>query len=337
MSQRPLGISTGDPAGVGPEVSLRAAAALHPKDAIVLYGDAARLRDRALALGVPSDRLRDVSPEHVATARVGEIGLVNTDRVSDAAVHAHAPTVEGGRAQMRALELAADAAFAGHTRGLVTAPVSKEAIVAAGIPFVGHTEYLAQRAGLAEDAVTMMFLGPRLSVALVTTHLSVRDAAEAITEARVIRSVKHLCDALASIGRRSSLVIAVTGLNPHAGEAGMFGSEDQQVISPALKELRAELNLQAVTLIGPRPAEAAFREAAAGKLDGVVAMIHDQATIASKLLDWGEAVNVTWGLPIVRTSVDHGVAYDAAAQGAAEASGMLAAVTMAQALTRGRT
>jgi 4-hydroxythreonine-4-phosphate dehydrogenase len=328
-------VSTGDPAGVGPEVSLRAVVQLAADDAVVLYGDAARLRAGAKALGVAADRLRDVGSQQVTSIRAGEIGLVDAGAVPDAIVNAHAPTADGGRAQYHALASATEAALAGHVRGLVTAPVSKEAIVAAGHHFIGHTEYLAHRAGLADDAVTMMFLGQRLSVALVTTHLSVRDAADAITEDRVMRSVRHLHAALIAVGGKRPLRLAVTGLNPHAGEGGLFGVEDVNVIASALVRLRAEHQFASgdVTLIGPRPAEAAFREAAAGKLDGVVAMIHDQATIASKLLDWGNAVNVTWGLPIVRTSVDHGVAYDAAANHSAEADGMIAAFALAQKLT----
>lgn len=336
MIRAPLAVSTGDPAGVGPDVALRAVAQLAQQDAVVLYGDARRLRADAIALGLAFDRLRDVSPDQTASIGTGGIGLVDSGAVSDAVVNAHAPTAEGGRAQLQSLALATDAALAGRVRGLVTAPVSKEAIVAAGEAFIGHTEYLARRAGLADDVVTMMFLGQRLSVALVTTHLSVRDAAAAITEARITRSVRHLHAALIAVGGERPLRIAVTGLNPHAGEAGLFGDEDKRVIEPALVRLRTQQPFVSgrVTLVGPRPAEAAFREAAAGKLDGVVAMIHDQATIASKLLDWGNAVNVTWGLPMVRTSVDHGVAYDAAAQHCAEADGMIAAFALAQKLTR---
>ncbi len=334
MTRCPLGISTGDPAGVGPEVSVRAVRALGGDDALVLYGDAARLHTLALGIGVDPNRLHPLVAGQRWELSPGAIGLVDTGAVTDSAVAAHAPTAEGGRAQLRALSLATDAALAGHVRGLVTAPVSKEAIVASGVPFTGHTEYLAQRAGLPDDAVTMLFLGPRLSVALVTTHLSIKDAADAITPSRVVRSARHLLAALRAIQSRGQLRVVVTGLNPHAGEGGLFGNEEARAIVPALETLQADVSLGTeVTLIGPRPAEAAFREAAAGAWSGVVAMIHDQATIASKLLDWGSAVNVTWGLPFVRTSVDHGVAYDAAKRKQADADGMLAALSLAQRLT----
>lgn len=335
MTVCPLGVSTGDPAGVGPEVSVRAAAALCANDAAVLYGDVQQLRALATTCGVERARLVDVAPGVPLRLPRGAIGLVNTGVVAPEIVTAHAPTPAGGAAQLRALSLATDAALARHVRGLVTAPVSKEAIVASGVPFTGHTEYLAQRAGLADDEVTMLFLGPRLSVALVTTHLSVKEAAGAITRERVTRSTSHLMAALRATKEREELRLVVTGLNPHAGESGLFGDEEVNVIAPALDALRATETFArgGSSLIGPRPAEAAFREASAGVWDGVVAMIHDQATIASKLLDWGNAVNVTWGLPFVRTSVDHGVAYDAAKQGRIDADGMLAAFALAQRFT----
>jgi 4-hydroxythreonine-4-phosphate dehydrogenase len=219
--------------------------------------------------------------------------------------------------------------------------MGKEAVTMSGARFVGHTEHLARAAGLGDDAVTMMFLGPRLNVALVTTHLSVREAPDAVTTARVQRSVRHMADALLRLprfggrqGQPPRLVVA--GLNPHAGESGLFGDEEQRVVMPALDALRREPPFSdgRVTLLGPSPAETVFREASTGLHDGVVAMLHDQATIASKLLDWGAAVNVTWGLPYVRTSVDHGVAYAAAASRTADAAGMLAAIDMARELTR---
>jgi len=185
-----------------------------------------------------------------------------------------------------------------------------------------------------------MFLGPRLRVALVTTHVSVRKVADEIRPERVERAIVHLSQALARLGAGrdgADCVIVVTGLNPHASEAGLFGNEEAERIEPGVRrgEARATGGGLRFVVRGPIAAEAALRDAAAGRADGVVAMIHDQATIASKLVDWGNAANVTWGLPFVRTSVDHGVAYDAAARGDASSDGMLAAVRMATELTRG--
>lgn len=336
----PLSITTGDPAGVGPQVCLQAIAASAVDDAVVVYGDARRLEALAEACGLARTRLRSIVSGNEAQLEAGQVGVVDCGAVSDATIDARSATAEGGDAQLRALRCAVDAVLAGKSRGLVTAPVSKEAIVLSGHPFVGHTEYLAQRSGLAPDDVTMLFLGPRLRVALVTTHLSVREAAEAITQERVVRSVKHLVAAVRAEegdGYDAAVMrIVVTGVNPHAGENGLFGNEERLVIEPALVRLReSEMSAaRPIQLVGPRPAEAAFREAARGDWHGVVTMLHDQATIASKLLDWGSAVNVTWGLPFVRTSVDHGVAYDAAARGTVEPEGMIAALRMAQRLTR---
>lgn len=300
-------IPTGDPAGVGPLVAVRAAAARRGRMPLVLFGDGARLEALCAAEGARG------------------VTIADTGAVSDAAIAARAPTDEGGRAQLAALDAAIDRALAGEG-AVVTAPTSKEAIEHSGTPFIGQTEHLARRAGLADDAVTMMFLGPRLSLALATTHLALRALPDAITGPRVERAIAHLAEALVRLGVARPRV-AVSGLNPHAGEGGLFGREELDVIAPAVA--RAESLLPHVALSGPLGAESALRYAASGEVDGVVAMFHDQATIASKLLDWGAAVNVTWGLPFVRTSVDHGVAYDAAASGAADAAGMGAALDLA--------
>ena len=336
----PLAISAGDPAGIGPEVALRAASA-QSETAAVIFGDAERLEALALVLGLAPGRTTRVAVDERWDRPAGAIGLAHAASASDAAIAARAPTAEGGAVQLAALDAATDAVREGRARALVTGPTSKEAISmlrarAGGPAFVGQTEHLAHRAGLANDAVTMMFLGPTLRVALVTTHLAIRDAAAAITEERVARTIVHLAEALVRLGAQGRAPrIIVTGLNPHAGEGGLFGDEEERAIVPGVARASrtAEVSDGTVEIAGLAPAESAFRAAARGEVDGVVAMIHDQATIASKLLDWGEAVNVTWGLPFVRTSVDHGVAYAAAAEGTAEARGMAAALRMAVALT----
>lgn len=334
---KPLAISVGDPSGVGPEVSVRAAAAACERDRCVLFGDAARLEALAIVAGVDAARLRRVDPGGRLELADGELGLAHVASWQDDVIVSRRPTPEGGAAQLRALDAAAATVMDGRARAVVTGPTSKEAITLSGTPFIGQTEHLARAAGLEDDAVTMMFLGPRLRVALVTTHLAVRDAPDAVTSVRVERAVLHLAEALARLGgvgdQRPRLVVA--GLNPHAGEGGLFGDEERTRIEPGMLAAaqRGAIADGTVELVGLRPAESAFRAAAAGEIDGVVAMLHDQATIASKLVDWGRAANVTWGLPFVRTSVDHGVAYDAAASGHAQSDGMIAAITTAQRLT----
>ncbi|MGF1466157.1 MAG: PdxA family protein [Sandaracinaceae bacterium] len=314
----PLYIATGDPAGVGPSIALWAVASRAEQGPFVLVGDGERLAEEARGLGL------DVGSQAISILDVG--------RVPDRVVDARAPSAEGGRAQLAALERAAREVLAGRGRALVTGPTSKAAIELAGTPFTGQTEHLARMADLPADAVTMMFLGPRLRLALATTHTSLRKLPDAVTKGAVERSIRHLAAALAALSRdrREGLPrIAVTGLNPHAGEGGLFGDEERTVIGPAIE---ASADVDAI-LEGPLGAETALRLAAEATVDGVVAMFHDQATIASKLLDWGRAVNVTWGLPFLRTSVDHGVAYSAAATGQADPSGMGAALDLAAVLT----
>ena len=301
----------------------------------MLFGDAKQLAILARAEGAT---IACVQLEQLAglRAEAGQVRVYDTGAVASAILASHGPSPESGEAQLRSLELAASAVRSGHARALVTGPTSKAAIVSAGHAFVGQTEFLAALDGRASDEVTMLFLGPTLRVALVTTHLSIANVPSAITSARVMRSVRHLAEALLRLApERAAATILVTGLNPHAGEAGLFGSEENDVITPALTLLAQEEPFRSRIKLSPAlPAEAVFRAAQRGAADGVVAMFHDQATIASKLLDWGSAVNTTWGLSFLRTSVDHGVAYDAAAQGSAEHDGMLAALDLARELTR---
>lgn len=328
----PLAISTGDPGGVGPTVAAEAVARLPSSDSAVVFGDAGDLAGRLSDLGL-AGRLRRLT---TGTVGPGEIGLVHAaDWNTDALRHQASPA--GGLAQLAALQGATDWALTGRARAVVTAPISKAAVNLSGQAFTGHTEYLAERAGLSPDAVTMMFLGPQLRVGLATTHISIASAPTEVTRLRVERAIVHLGEALVRLSRDAAPPpkLWVCGLNPHAGEGGLFGSEEARSIDPGVVAAaqRPPFADGRVELRGPLGAETAFRLAAGTERDGVVAMLHDQATIASKLLDWGQAVNVTWGLPFVRTSVDHGVAYDAAASGQIDAAGMLAAVAMARRLT----
>jgi 4-hydroxythreonine-4-phosphate dehydrogenase len=335
----PLAISTGDPGGVGPEIALAVALEARHDEPAILFGDASWLARRARALaGEDAYFVFELGAELDGLPR-GKIGLADVG-VWSAEAREHRATGAGGAAQLSALDAAIAAARAGKVRGLVTAPMSKSAVHHAGHDFVGHTEHLARACGLADDEVTMLFLGPRLRVGLVTTHVAIADAPSEITTPRVLRTVLHLGAAVMRIAAERApdrpVRVVVAGLNPHAGEDEMFGSEEPRFIVPAIKlaRTRAPYADGRAVLEGPIGAETAFRNAASGTIDAVVAMLHDQATIASKLLDWGDAVNTTWGLPFVRTSVDHGVAYDAAESGKIEVDGMRAAFRMAQRLTR---
>ena len=341
-----IAIAAGDPAGIGPAITMQALGR-HKGQHFVVFGDLAQLEPlRALHCPGSSVEIRDM-------------GRCDPGRI---ALHRDDPAC--GALALRALDAAITSALAGESRCVVTGPVSKAAITMSGVAFVGQTEHLAARAGLRPDDVTMLFLGPILRVGLVTTHLSVRDIPEAITSARVERTIRHLGEALLRLrsarevssgmaapsamatpsgiatprGIATPSCIAVCGLNPHAGEHGLFGDEEIRVLEPLLASLRgAEPFASKLRLLGPSPAESVFRDAQAQRIDGVVAMFHDQATIASKLLDWGNAVNVTWGLPFLRTSVDHGVAFEAAKQGKGDPDGMHAAIQLALDLTASRT
>ena len=332
----PLAISTGDPAGVGPVVTAAALAMCLGSDRALVYGDAEWMERALRRFGFES--FERMETPHAETLAPGRVGLVHIADWPLTMVQARAPTIDGGAVQRKALEAACDAVLEGAARAIVTGPVSKEAVSLSGVAFKGQTEHLARQAGVHVENVTMMFLGPRLKVALVGTHWAIKRVPSTVTREHIDRTVRHLTDALTRWNPDDKpLRIMVTGLNPHAGEGGLLGTEEETIIGPTLDDIREEEPYSSgeVELIGPTPAEAAFRYAADGRVHGVVAMFHDQATIASKLLDWGEAVNTTWGLPFIRTSVDHGVAYDAAASGSASESGMVAAIRAAQRLTGG--
>lgn len=300
----------------------------------VLVGDEGCLRAAAAQHGVAPDRLRRLEqPADIAGLEPGSIGVWGPTYQLSRAPVAGRPEREDGLAQLRWVDDATELVVAGPCAALVTGPVSKAAIAASGgehaARFRGHTEHLAARFGAGE--VVMAFYARSLATSLVTTHLPLRAVADAITVEGVARATVRLVELLARLTPGRPPQVAVAGLNPHAGEGGLLGDEERDVIAPGrvLAERRlAEAGLEA-RVVGPLGAETAYRLGAEGQLDGVVAMYHDQATIACKLLGFGDMVNITLGLPIVRTSVDHGTAYDIAGQGSASDAGMAAAMRVA--------
>lgn len=322
VAKRHLAISCGDPGGVGPAIALQAVRA-RPDTDFTLFGDARQLQ--RLCLNRPS-----VDAALPPTSSLpNNLSIVDVSGADAQEVYPPLANAESGRLQLRALEQAARYVAEGQAAALVTAPTSKYAIQLSGVAFTGQTEYLAALSELDEDAVTMLFLGPILCVGLVTTHVATQAVSALLTQQKVTRTLGHLHAALQMLQRPGPMVVA--GLNPHAGERGAFGREEIDIISPAVAAFAA-VNPQAVFGTEAIGAETAFRFALERKVAGVVAMTHDQATIAAKLLDWSKSVNVTWGLPFVRTSPDHGVAYDAARSGIVDAAGMLAAVDRAVSL-----
>ena len=309
----PLGISLGDPAGIGPEVVVRALA-LRPDLRAVVFGDVGVLARTATELGLPAPpagHTRDVT------------------RLEAGMVLAGKPNQTSAQAQVAYLAAATDAVMRGEVSALVTAPISKEWVARAGFAFPGHTEYLAAAAGATEYA--MMLAGPQLRVTLATIHMALKDVAATLTPAKIAGAITLTARSLRDSFGLPCPRVAVAGFNPHAGEGGRFGDEEERLVRPGIAMARARLAAEGVaaTVTGPHVPDAVFRQAAGGAFDAVVALYHDQGLIPVKMLHFDDAVNVTLGLPFVRTSPDHGTAYDIAGTGQARPDSFLAALDLA--------
>jgi 4-phospho-D-threonate 3-dehydrogenase / 4-phospho-D-erythronate 3-dehydrogenase len=281
-----IGITAGDPAGIGPEISTKTAdneevrAICEP----AIYGPA--------------------SPDEVAVFERGRV------------------TAEAGRAAYDAIVRAVEDARAGRIDAIATAPINKEAFAAAGLPWPGHTELLAHLTGA--PRVAMMFYAEALRVVLATVHVPLRRVPEVLTQTRLEDTIELSAAELPRFGLPSPR-LAVAGLNPHAGEHGLLGAEEEEVLAPAIAACAA----RGIDVRGPFPADTLFNRAMRGEFDAVIACYHDQGLIPVKLVAFGRAVNVTLGLPIIRTSVDHGTAFDIAGRGVADPSSLIEAVRLA--------
>ncbi|NVJ05367.1 4-hydroxythreonine-4-phosphate dehydrogenase PdxA [Myxococcus sp. AM001] len=320
-----VGISLGDVSGIGPEVTAAALTKPAVRKALVpvIFGDGPTLARfpafRRYARVEPSALGRVEGPTVVEVTR-----LAQKDRVPGR------PSREGGRAQYAFVTAAIDAMRAGHVDALCTAPVSKEQISRAGIPFMGHTEVLAEAFGV---DVMMLMDGPRVRVALATNHVPLADLPRLLTVDGLTAQLKLLSRSLEPVvGHKPR--IAVLGLNPHAGEGGLLGREEVEVIGPAIRKARAAR----VDAHGPIPADGLFAkpDAVGARYDAVLAMYHDQGLIPAKALDFERTVNVTLGLPVPRTSPDHGTAYAIAGKGEASCVPMVEALLKAAQLTGAR-
>ena len=245
-------------------------------------------------------------------------------------IRAGSPSVVGARQAWWALEESVRLLRTGKIHAVVNGPISKELMAKVGFRFPGQTEFYARRFGRKEHEVTMCMVGPRLRIALASTHISLRRAVSSLTTGSIIRSGLHLVELLQKMGLRRPR-IAVCGLNPHAGEEGLFGKEELRIVWPAVRRLKSRTRLP---VFGPEPADTVFRRAMNGEFDGVVALYHDQGLIPAKLLDFDRTVNVTMGLPIVRCSPDHGTAFGIAGKGKARPDSMIEAVKLAARLAR---
>jgi 4-hydroxythreonine-4-phosphate dehydrogenase len=334
MTRPILGITMGDPAGVGPEIIARAAAdpAVAETSRPVVVGDASVMREALRLVEVPLT-LRPVAGVAECRWTPGTLECLDLANVEMATVPRGEVSAAAGRAAHAYIVRAVDLAQRAAIDGIVTAPINKEALAAAGIPHTGHTEILAELSNTRDYA--MLLMGKDLHVIHVTTHVSLRRVPDLVTRDRVLRTIRLAQRAMADLGR-SRPRIAVCGLNPHAGEDGLFGDEEQTAIGPAIETARAE----GLEVHGPLPADTLFSRARGGEFDIVVAMYHDQGHVPVKTVGftYDEAarrwtglsgVNVTVGLPFLRVSVDHGTAFDRAWKGVANAESMVEAVEVA--------
>jgi len=321
---KPIAITMGDPCGIGPEICAKLFAEGLPAPAVVV-GDAALLRRTAEALGLDI-AVCEIADAAEAAGAPGELPVLGVGALPGdlpiGGVDARA-----GRASYDYVVRAIDLAMTGAVGGIVTAPIAKEALKAAGIGYPGHTEILAERSGTADFA--MMLANDELRSILVTIHVSLADAIRLITKDRVLRTIRLAHRACRAYGIAHPRV-AVAGLNPHAGEGGMFGREDVDEIAPAIRAARDS----GIDASGPWPGDTIFMRARRGEFDIVVAQYHDQGLIPVKYLGIERGVNVTVGLPFVRTSVDHGTAFDIAGTGKAEHASLRYAFDQALILAR---
>ncbi|MGW0845711.1 4-hydroxythreonine-4-phosphate dehydrogenase PdxA [Streptomyces sp. NPDC002787] len=322
----PIALTMGDPCGIGPEITLKACADTGRTVPVVVIGDIDVL-DRANKIADTRLALRPISSVDEAVFAPGTVDVLAENGLP-AGLPWGALDARAGAASFSYVRRGIQLAMAHEIRALVTAPINKEALRLSGVPYPGHTEILADLSGTTDYA--MMMATDELRIVLVTVHQSLRTAIDAITTPRVLDIIRLTHRTLQRSGLPAPR-IAVAGLNPHAGENGLFGREDLDIITPAIETAQGE----GIQASGPWPADTVFMRARAGAFDAVVAQYHDQGLIPVKYLGIEHGVNITIGLPFVRTSVDHGTAFDIAGLGTADHTSLLAALTHADRLSAG--
>ncbi|MFQ6095904.1 MAG: 4-hydroxythreonine-4-phosphate dehydrogenase PdxA [Candidatus Bathyarchaeia archaeon] len=326
--ERPvIGVTMGDPAGIGPEISVKSLmkSEIYKICKPVLIGDLNLLKDtaEALRLDVKFKALR--SPRN-AEGRIGVIEVIDLRNVDLARLEVGRISAEAGRASMDYVEKAVEFALKGEIDAMVTAPINKKAVSLAGSRHLGHTEMIAALSGV-EDPLTMFWVGGA-RIFFLTRHVPIRNALGAVKKERIIETTLKIEDALRKIGLENPR-IAVAALNPHASDGGIIGTEEEEEITPAVEELRR----MGLDVHGPIPADSVFHQAVEGRYDAVLSLYHDQGHIAAKTLDFYGTVSVTLGLPFIRTSVDHGTAHDIAGKGIANPRSLQEAIKLAAKLT----
>lgn len=323
--KRPIiAVTMGDPAGIGPEIIIKALslAELSRLSRPVVIGDARVMKNAMKYSKASPVALKEIKRLDEGDFRTGIINILDMDNVDVPKLKIGKVSVESGRAAVKYIERAIDLAMDKKVDAIATAPINKEAINKAGFRFDGHTELLAKRTGAKHSA--MMFLSDSIRVMLVTTHIPLSQVAKEIDKKKVLDVIKLADKELTELlGKKPR--IGVAGLNPHAGESGIFGSEEEKIIAPAVEEAKK----LGINVKGPVSADAIFYLANLNMFDIVVAMYHDQGLIPIKLLSFNKSVNVTVGLPIIRTSVDHGTGFDIAGKGWANPSSMIQAIKVA--------
>jgi 4-hydroxythreonine-4-phosphate dehydrogenase len=325
-----VGITLGDPTGIGPEVIVKALTREEPYQVCrpVVLGDPGVLLRTIewLRLRVTVGVFEKVPREGYGP---GTIFLHPLSQLEIASLEFGKPGRRGGEAMVKYIQTAVNWALAGDIDAITTCPINKEAINEAGCPFPGHTELLAHLAGV--PSVAMMFVGPRWKVVLVTTHLPLREVARSITRDRVLATIRLADEGLKKLFRFSRPRIAVLGLNPHCGEGGLLGEEEKDEILPAIEEAKS----LGMVVEGPFPADSFFDLSGhLGPFDAVIPMYHDQGLIPVKMSGFRESTNLTLGLPFIRTSVAHGTAYDIAGKGVADPTNLIRAIQVAANLSK---
>lgn len=329
---RPLAVSMGEPAGVGPELALalwrdRERLSLPP---FAVLGDPAVFAARAKLVGIEAP-IAEVEPEGAAAVFADRFPVTPVGRPCVA--EPGRPDVRDAQTVIEAIRIGVELVHGGRCPGLVTLPIAKAPLVEAGFPHPGHTEYLgalSERLWGRPFRAVMLLWAEEIAVVPVTVHVPLREACERLTEDDIVETGRIVARDLCRRFRVEHPRLAVAGLNPHAGENGVLGHEDSSIVAPAVERLKAE----GIIATGPHPADTMFHAAARARYDVAVAMYHDQALIPVKTLAFDRAVNVTLGLPFVRTSPDHGTAFDIAGTGAGDPSSLLAALKLAARISR---